>query len=220
MSTVSRKTVGRLSLYRRLLAAEAGQPSGHVYSHTLADRVGVTASQVRRDFMAIGYGGSTAKGYDVPLLLEHIAAFLDPPEAQNMGLAGVGNLGRALLAFFARRRPTLSVVAAFEKDASKSGRVILGCPCHPIGALPERVPELGITVGIIAVPADEAQTVADAFVNAGVCGLLNFAPIPLSVQSSVCVEDVDLTTLLDTVAFFARQSVAAAAIHRTEETTS
>jgi len=201
---ISVKTIGRLSLYRRLLNRLSTSGTQNVYSHQLAALAGGTAAQVRRDMMAIGYMGSPKRGYDVRELIESIGNFLDSAQDQGVALVGIGNLGRAIMAYFTGRRPKLHIVAAFDSDPYKANRVILGCRCYPIAQLAEIVRELNITVGIVCVPANEAQAVADSLVRAGVTGILNFAPVPLRVGPGVYVEDIDMTMSLEKVAYFAR----------------
>jgi redox-sensing transcriptional repressor len=202
---ISDKTVGRLALYRRILSQAATQNMSFIHSHELAARAGVTAAQVRRDLMVIGRPGSPNKGYPVRELLEAIIKFLSGPEGQRLALVGVGNLGQALLSYFVGGRSHLTVVAAFDADDKKSGRVICGCRCYPIQDLESVLREQGIYLGIIAVPAANAQSAAEMLVKAGVRGIINFAPTPLQVPVEVHVENVDLTMSLEKVAFFARE---------------
>ena len=122
-----------------------------------------------------------------------------------MALVGVGNLGRAILAYFTGRRPNLAIVAAFDRDEHRVNRVIHGCRCYPADKLEETLAEQEIRTAIIAVPAGEAQKVADRLVRGGVRGILNFAPTPLRVPPAVFVQEMDITTSLEKVAFFARQ---------------
>jgi redox-sensing transcriptional repressor len=204
---VPHRTVGRLTLYWRTLRDLAGEGQVQVYSHFLAAKSRVTPAQVRRDLMVLGYTGTPARGYGVQMLREHIEAFLFPSTEQRVAIAGVGNIGRALLKFFSGRRPTLRIAASFEVNPEKYDRLIQGCPCHSIEKAGSVIRDLGITVGIIAVPDKEAQYVADAFVGAGIRGILNFARTPLHVPSDVYVEDIDLAMSMDKVAYFARQSV-------------
>jgi redox-sensing transcriptional repressor len=206
MKVVPHRTVGRLTLYWRTLRDHGEESLSHVYSHVLASKAGVTAAQVRRDLMFVGYTGTPAHGYDVRRLKEHIEAFLFPSTEQRVALAGVGNIGRALLKFFSGRRPALRIVASFEKNPDKYDRLVGGCPCHSIDKADSIIRELGITVGIVAVPAEEARFVAQLFVSAGVRGILNFARTPLQVPPDVYVEDIDLAMSMDKVAYFARRS--------------
>jgi redox-sensing transcriptional repressor len=202
---VPHRTVGRLSLYRRILRDLPANQS-NIYSHDLASKARVTAAQVRRDLMVVGYTGTPARGYSVEQLRAHIEGFLFPTYMQKVALAGVGNIGRAVLAFFSARRPTLKIVASFEKNPDKFNRLIAGCPCHPIENADQTIRELGITIGIIAVPAEEAQYVADLFVAAGIRGILNFARAALRTPPEVYVENIDLAVSMDKVAYYARRS--------------
>jgi redox-sensing transcriptional repressor len=206
MGIVSDKTIGRLSLYRRLLNGLLADGVSHVFSHQLATMAGGTAAQVRRDMMSVGYSGSPKRGYAVRELINSIGAFLDAPQAEGVALVGVGNLGRAILAYFSGRRPNLAIVAAFDADPYKVNRVIHGCRCFPMQDLPKIVQEMQIRTGIIAVPAAEAQAVAEELIRAGVRGLLNFAPVRLHVPRGVHTEDIDMTMSLEKVAYFARQA--------------
>jgi len=204
--SISDKIIGRLSLYRRMLErAAAEKPSDHVFSHELAAISGYSAVLVRRDLMTIGFTGNPKKGYNVSDLIASIGLFLDAPEGQNACLVGVGNLGRALLAYFTYRRPKLPIVAAFDSNPELSYRVIQGCRCHPVHDMLRIITQERIRVGIITVPAASAQEVANKLVRAGVTGLLNFAPVALRVPQAVFVDNIDMTMSLEKVAFFARQ---------------
>lgn len=201
---VSQKTIGRLSLYRRLLQGLATKGVRNIYSHQMAGIAGSTAAQVRRDWMAIGYNGSPTHGYEVGELIESISKFLDSPLEQRVALVGVGNLGRAILIHFSGRRANLNIVAAFDSDPHKVNRVIHGCRCYSVDQLTSVAKEAGIAVGVVAVPASEAQGVAEKMVAAGIKGILNFAPSPLKVPPGVFVEDIDMMMSLEKVAYFAR----------------
>jgi redox-sensing transcriptional repressor len=202
---ISQRTVGRLSLYRRLLNALAAQGTKNVYSHQLAAMAGATAAQVRRDLMAVGYMGTSIRGYDIEELIKSIGSFLDDPQGQSAALVGIGNLGRAILSYFTGRRPNLSIVAAFDVDPGKVGRVINGCRSYPLEELETVTRELDIRLGVLTVPAAAAQSVAESMVRAGIRGILNFAPAPLKMPAGVYVEDIDMTMSLEKVAYYARQ---------------
>ncbi len=205
---ISDKTIGRLSLYRRLLNGLEQSGQATVFSHEVASMAGVTAAQVRRDVMSIGFSGSPAKGYGVSELAEAISTVLYRGTTQTGALIGVGNLGRALLAYFVGRHPKLSIRAAFDRDPAKTNRVINGCRCYPNNQLAEVVRTEGIQVGVITVPAGEAQSAANDLCQAGILGLLNFAPVRLWVPAHVYVEDLDVSQSLERVAYFAGQRAA------------
>ena len=202
---ISAKSIGRLSLYRRLLNVLQAEGVRNVYSHQLATLAGCTGTQVRRDLMVVGYSGSPTHGYEVARLIESLREFLDAPAGQGVALVGVGNLGKAILSYFAGRRPNLQIVAAFDNDAYKVNRVIHGCRCYSMENLYEVTQGQSIRLAIITVPAQAAQAVADALVKGGVRGILNFAPVRLRVPPHVHVEDIDMTVSLEKVAYFARQ---------------
>jgi redox-sensing transcriptional repressor len=179
----------------------------HIYSHSLAAKAQVSAAQVRRDLMILGYTGTPARGYEVHKLKQHIEAYVFPTSEQRAAIAGVGNIGLAILKYFTGRRPSLTITASFEINPEKYDRLIHGCRCYSIEHASEVIREKDITVGVIAVPDREAQYVSNVFVDAGVRGILNFARTPLQTPPGVYVEDIDLAMSMDRVAFFARQSL-------------
>lgn len=203
---ISEKTIGRLSLYRRLLNRLQDAHVESVFSHELAGVAGGTAAQVRRDIMATGYTGSPSRGYQVAELIESIGDFLDAPQPEGVALVGLGNLGRAIMAYFKGRRAKLAIVAAFDVDPNKINRTIHGCRCYAMSDLRQVAQQEGVRLAIIAVPAGQAQAVADELTAAGIRGLLNFAPVPLRTPRDVYVEDIDMTMSLEKVAYFARQA--------------
>ena len=203
---VSPKTISRLSLYRRLLSNGVFAQVDRIYSHELASCAGVSAAQVRRDIMSLGYSGTPNTGYEVQALIDNISEHIDAPEGQQVALVGVGNLGQALLSYFRTgRRTGLKIAAAFDTASAKTGRVLYGCSCYPLEDMAEVIQRERISVGIIAVPAEAAQETVDRLVRAGVNGILNFAPVPIGVPASVYVENMEITIKLETVAFFAQK---------------
>jgi len=199
-------TIGRLSLYRRLLQEHLSNGGRHIYSHQLARLAVSSPAQVRRDLMTIGFSGSPRKGYAVQELIDTIQAVLARSVETRVALVGVGNLGRAVLAYYANRQP-VRFAAAFDRAPEKAGRILHGCRCYPSDQMAEVVRREGIHVGVIAVPAAEAQGVADQLVLAGITGILNFAPVRLYVPPGMYVENVDLMMALDKVAYYAHLQV-------------
>lgn len=202
---ISRKTVGRLSLYRRLLDDLRVSGTTNIYSHQLAHLAGVSATQVRRDFMVIGYSGSPNRGYQVATCLASIENLLDGAIRQDVALVGLGRLGRSLLAHFAGRRPLMRIVAGFDINPTLIGTSIEGCPVHHVDELERVVAARGIRIAILAVPPEMAQSAAEALVRAGVRSIVDFTAIPLQVPNEVFVDHMDITSALESAAFFARQ---------------
>ena len=201
---VSRKTVARMSRYRRLLTALHAAGTESIYSHQLARHAVVSAPQVRRDLMAIGYSGSPNKGYDVAACIASIAAFLDGDARQDVCLVGVGNLGRAVLAHFAEASPSVAIVAAFDSDPALRDAVVHGCRCFGAERMEQLVRDLGIDIAVLTVPGEAVQQVADTLVRAGVKSLISFAPTPLQLPHEIFVEYMDITAALESAAYFAR----------------
>ena len=199
-------TLGRLSLYRRLLLEQLAAGARQIYSHQLASLAVSTAAQVRRDLMTIGFTGSSRRGYAIQELVESINAVLARSVETAVALVGVGNLGRAILAYYANRQP-VRFAAAFDRAPEKAGRILHGCRCYPVEQMPDVIARGQIHVGVIAVPASDAQSVADQLVLAGVKGILNFAPVRLRVPAGMYVENVDLMMALDKVAYYAHLQV-------------
>ena len=204
-STIPRKTVLRLSLYRRLLENLRATGTTNIYSHELAHLAGVSAAQVRRDFMVIGYSGSPNRGYQADTCLAAIETLLDGPSRQEVAIVGVGRLGRSVLAHFASRRPQLRITVAFDTNPEVVGTIVEGCPVYDIDELERVVKERNIRVAVLAVPPETGQTAADALVRAGVRSLVDFTALPLRVPHNVFVDHMDITSALEAAAFFARQ---------------
>lgn len=203
---VSERSIERLALYRRVLEGVQREGLQYVRSRELAHRAGSNAPQVRRDLMVVGCEGSPSRGYDVGLLLRALREYLGAAEGERAALVGVGNLGRALLAYFAGHEQAVRVVAGFDTDPRIAGRVIGGCRCYAAEELIDVVRREEVRVGILAVPAVAAQEAADRLINAGVKGLLNFAPVPLRSIPGGFIEQIDLAAALEKTAFFACQS--------------
>lgn len=199
------QTIGRLSLYRRLLLDLSAGGMKQIYSHQLASAAVATPAQVRRDLMMIGFTGSPRKGYAVDELVLAVNAVLAKSVETSVALVGVGNLGRAILAYYTNRQPWVRFVAAFDRDADKANRIIHGCRVYPIDQVEDVLGREGIKAAVIAVPAAEAQRVADRLVLAGIRSFLNFAPVRLHLPTGIFVDDMDMSTALDRVAYYAHQ---------------
>jgi redox-sensing transcriptional repressor len=202
--TISTRSVERLSIYRRALLHGRSELGASVYSHELAHACNLTAAQVRRDLMAIGYSGNPNSGYNVKRLLDSLARFLDSQATRAVAIVGMGYLGRAIAAFLGKRAEKIRLVAAFDVDGEKIGRSFSEVRCHSVQAMAEVVADQHIDIGIITVPAEHAQPAAERLVAAGVVGILNFAPVVLRLSDHIVVENIDMTVALEKVAFFTR----------------
>lgn len=185
-------TVRRLSTYYRVLGAVLADGQSNVSSETLASLTGFTAAQVRRDLAYFGSFGKRGVGYAASLLRQRLAAILGIDRGWRIGLVGVGNLGRALLAYPGFNNQGFDAVAAFDNDPLVIGSVVNGQRVRPIGDLAAAVRDEQIEMVIVTVPAEAAQQVVDQAVAAGVRAILNFAPTQLRVPSHVQLSSVDL----------------------------
>lgn len=200
------KTVERLSQYRRSLLLIVSNEKTHVFSHEIAQMLHITPVQVRRDLMLIGYSGNLRKGYDIKELIEMIGNIIDTENGQRVAVVGLGNLGKAFISYFKGKRTKLTMVAAFDINPDKIDKIYDGVPCYHIDRISEIIKKEGITIGIITVPAEQAPGIAEKLVVAGVKGILNYSPKPLNVSPYVYLEEYDMITSLEKVAFFAKRN--------------
>ncbi len=200
------KTVERLSQYRRALLLILSKEKTHVFSHEIAQMLHITPVQVRRDLMLIGYSGNLRRGYNIKELIEMIGKIIDTDAGQNVAVVGVGNLGKAFISYFKGKRTKLSIVAAFDTNPDKINRVYDGVPCFSVLRIPEIIQKDNISIAIITVPAEQAPAIAETLVQAGIKGILNYSPKPLNVSPYVYLEEYDMITSLEKVAFFAKKN--------------
>lgn len=205
MKKLPGKTVERLSKYRRALLFSFKSGKEHIFSHELAELLHITPVQVRRDLMLIGYSGTLRKGYDIKELIDKIALILDTISGQKVAIIGLGNLGRAFIRYFSGKRTKLSIVAAFDKNPDKVDTVYEGVPCYDFHDLKEIIQREHIGIAIITVPVDETTGVANELINAGIKGILNYTSKSINVPANVYLEEYDMVTSLEKVAYFAKQ---------------
>lgn len=205
IKTLPEKTVERLSKYRRSLLRLLDEGKTYVFSHDLAKLHNITAVQVRRDIMFISYTSSHRKGYDIKDLVNVIGKIIDPKEDFNVAVVGMGNLGRAITSYFAGKRPHLNLVAAFDIDPKKVGSAFAGITCYSIDRLREINNSKNISIAILTVPPTAAQDMAKILVKSGIKGILNFTSIPLNVPEGIYLEDYDMITSIEKVAYFVKK---------------
>lgn len=200
------KTVERVSQYRRALLLILSKEKTHVFSHEIAQMLHLTPVQVRRDLMLIGYSGNLRKGYDIKELIDLIGKIIDTDKGQRVAVIGLGNLGKAFISYFKGKRSKLMIVAAFDTNPEKIDRIYDGVPCYHASRLAEIIKKEDISIGIITVPAEQAPAVAETLVLSGIKGILNYSPKPLNVSPYVYLEEYDMITSLEKVAFFAKKN--------------
>lgn len=197
----SRASVGRLSLYLRRLENLLRDGTSKVSSGLLGETLGVSDAQVRKDLAHLGNLGRRGIGYSAAELIAAIRRVLGLDRDWSAALVGVGNLARALLRYrgFSERR--FRFVALFDCDPAKIGQRVEGLEIHPVEAMPTVIAATSAELGVLSVPSEAAQSVAEALTAAGVRGLLNFTPRVLHLPPHVSVVSVDLTVQLEQLAF-------------------
>jgi redox-sensing transcriptional repressor len=199
---IPRKTVYRLSVYLRCLQRLKSNAIRTVSSEALAKAAGVKSTQLRKDLTYFGQFGTRGLGYDVEQLATMITDLLGTNSLQPVILVGVGNLGAALLAYRGFEKEGFEIVAAFDCEADRKRNRKFAQPIHEMDKLAEVVRERGVRMAIVTVPATAAQEVANALVQAGITGILNFAPIVLQVPEEVMVNNVNLAIELENLSYF------------------
>ena len=199
------RTVERLSQYRRTLLRCMGDGKTHIFSHELADIHNITAVQVRRDIMFIGFTSPQRKGYVVKDLIKVISKIIDAKDALNVAVIGLGHLGKAISSYFVGKRPNLNLVATFDIDPKKTGTEVAGVSCFPIARLREIIAEKEITIAILTVPPNAAQEMAKALINSGIRGILNFTSVTINVPENVYLEEYDMITSIEKVAYYVKK---------------
>lgn len=198
---VPKAVVSRLSLYLRELQQIVRDSSPTTSSTELGKRLGFTNAQVRKDLAYFGQFGYPGIGYRCDELIHAIKKILGTNHSWPIALVGLGNLGRALLGYRGFSHQGFHIVAVFDNDPQKVGTMVDGIPIYPLSKLSELVTQQGIRLAILAVPAASAQGVAEEIVAAGIEGILNFAPVTLSLSKPIHKIGVDLAIQLEQLTF-------------------
>lgn len=177
-----------------------------VSSKKLGDHMGASASQVRLDLSYFGDFGQQGYGYNVKKLKQELENILHIREQTSFVIVGAGNIGRALTRYGAFRSTGFVLKALFDIQPLLSGEKIGGVPIHHVDELGLFVREQRIDIGVIAVPREEAAGVVKVLVDAGIRGILNFAPIDLNVPPSVSVENIHIIDKMLSLSFVINQT--------------
>ena len=194
-------TVSRLSVYSRYLTEVEKQHIVSISSGEIAEGMGGTPAQVRKDLAYFGEFGTRGVGYNVKQLNQEIKNILGLSKKWNMILIGAGNLGSALSQYHGFRERGFEIKGIFDNDLNKVGLMLNGLPIYPINEMADYIEANCISIAIIAVPGDYAQDVADILVETPIKGILNFAPVVLTVPDEVEVRNVDLSVNLEVLSY-------------------
>jgi redox-sensing transcriptional repressor len=199
---ISEAVVKRLPVYLRYLNNLKAMNVRTVSSQQLGEALDLNPAQIRKDLACFGEFGRKGIGYEVNYLVEKIKSILKLDQQINVLLVGAGNLGHAISNYNAYLKDNMKIIAVFDADPNKIGKKIANLTIQPLSELKETVKEKSIRIGIIAVPAEAAQSVADCLVDAGITGILNFAPTNLRMPEDVRVHDADVTMELHSLAYY------------------
>ena len=174
-------------------------------SEELGRRIGVTPEQIRKDLAGFGAFGKKGVGYHVAELLQNISTILGIDRQWNIAIVGVGHLGWALANYRNFISMGFHVVALFDQNPAIVGQIINGVEVLPALDIERTIKERNIHIGVIAVPAGEAQSLADRMVAAGVQGIWNFAPVRIQVPPPIQLVSEDLSVGLTTLSYHLRR---------------
>ena len=205
--SISRATVDRLPLYFRTLRLIKSEGSDIVSSEELGRRIGVTPEQIRKDLAGFGAFGKKGVGYHVGELLNNIGVILGIDRRWNIGIVGIGHLGWALANYRNFASMGFHLAALFDQNPALVGQVISGVEVGSVSEMETVIADRNIQIGVITVPAAEAQTIADRMVAAGVHGIWNFAPVRIRVPDSVQLVREDLSVGLTTLSYHLRRQL-------------
>lgn len=199
---ISEAVVRRLPIYLQVLNELSRSEVQTVSSQELGTRLDLNPAQIRKDLAYFGEFGRKGIGYDVSYLIEKIRQILKLDRRLNVVLVGAGNLGQALCNYNRYSKDNMKIVAVFDAHPSKIGTCINTMRVQPMDELNDTVKQLDVRIGIMTVPAAEAQNVANRLVQAGVEGILNFAPAILKVPDTVRIHHADFTAELLSLAYY------------------
>lgn len=194
--------IRRLPIYVRTLKGLREDGKASVSSEELANLIGVTAAQIRRDLSYFGKFGKQGKGYDIAHLSNAIDRILKLDRQWPMVLVGMGRLGHAIASYRGFSRSSFAIEALFDEDPAKVGERVNELVVQPISEVVETMRARGIRVGIIATPRVKAQEAADLLVAGGAEAILNYAPVILRVPDNVTVREIDPVSALQSMTYY------------------
>ncbi|MBP1765581.1 MAG: redox-sensing transcriptional repressor Rex [Firmicutes bacterium] len=203
---ISKATIDRLPLYFRTLKQAEEEGVVIISSEELGRRIGITPEQIRKDFASFGEFGKKGVGYYVRELLRNVGEILGLHRNWNIAIIGVGHLGWALANYIDFEALGCNLRAIFDISPEIVGRPIKNIVVEHFNKIDEIIKERNIQIGVITVPNDAAQAVADRLTSLGIKGIWNFATIKVHVPEGTCLVNEDLSMGLSSVSYYlARQ---------------
>ncbi|MCS7247033.1 MAG: redox-sensing transcriptional repressor Rex [Anaerolineales bacterium] len=200
--TVPDIVIGRLPQYLRTLQRMADENRIITSSQELAERLGISAAQIRKDLSLFGEFGKQGTGYDIHFLIEKLRSILKVDRVWDIVVVGVGDIGSAIARYQGFTNRGFRVAMLFDKDPVKIGTQVGNFIVQDSRNLVEAVQRAGIKIGMITVPSSEAQSVAEQLIKGGVRAILNYAPISLNVPPYVRVQYIDPVIHLQRMTYY------------------
>ena len=194
----------RLPLYVRALSQLRDGGIDVVSSQQLGSLLQMTPAQIRKDLSYFGRFGKQGRGYNVRFLLQELREILGLDREWNACLIGVGRLGHAIINYPGFSPEGFKIVAAFDGDPKQVGTSIGGFKVRPMADLANVVAEMNISIGIVAVPASQAQEVIERLIKNNIKGILNYAPIAPQVPMNTVIRNIDPVLSLQSMTFYLR----------------
>ena len=193
--------ISRLPLYLRAITSPlVTKPD--ITSGELGEMLGISSAQIRKDLSHFGEFGKQGTGYKIVDLVRHLRRILKIEHEWDVALVGAGAIGHALAHYDGFGDRGFRITMIFDNDAEKIGALINGYTVLDVAQIGELIPQNNISLAMLAVPAESAQGVADRLVQAGVRGILNYAPINLSVPPEVHVQNIDPVENLQRITYY------------------
>ena len=194
--------ISRLPIYLRDLTRMQNEGQDITSSHELGDRLGISSAQIRKDLSHFGEFGKQGTGYQIKFLVDQLRRILKVESDWAVALVGAGAIGHALAHYngFVDRGFRISII--FDVDPAKIGTHLNGYEVYDVARLSELIQQNNVSLAMVAVPAEAAQTVTDELVKAGVRGILNYAPINLTVPAHVHVQYIDPVVHLQRITYY------------------
>ena len=183
--------IGRLPIYLRALSHLLAEGKQITASKDLAERLGISSAQIRKDLSHFGEFGKQGMGYNIVYLQEQLKNILNVDRQWDMVLVGAGDLGHAVTHYAGFEGRGFRITCVFDNDPQKIGRRMGRFEICDVAQLTETVRQEGIKVAVVAVPASAAQSVVDDLVAGGVKAILNYAPITVMTPPDVRIQYID-----------------------------
>lgn len=196
LKSVPEPTLRRLPIYLQLLKELQIAGRTEISTTHIATDLRLDPTQVRKDLAYTEIVGKPKVGYDIEVLIQAIEDFLNWNNLTDAFLAGAGNLGQALIGYEGFRKYGVNIIAAFDTDINKIDQEIHGISVLPVEKLPDLAQRMHIHIGILTVPAEQAQKTAELMIQGGIKAIWNFAPVSLKVPEEIIVENAGFTTSL------------------------